>query len=101
MFGNSVKSFKDESYYLGEFDNNNNPIKSKLTIADIENMLNQQNYIYPEQEDFDTKITGSVSDYFKSVTRHQIDLNYLLQMQPYKLNKENLDRPNLLLKLWN
>lgn len=76
MFGNSVKSFKDESYYLGEFDNTNNPIKSKLTIADIENMLNQQNYIYPEQEDFDTKITGSVSDYFKSVTRHQIDLKF-------------------------
>ncbi len=76
MFGNDINSFKDSSYYLGEYDEYNNPIKSKLKIKDIENMLNQENYIYPEQENFDTKITGSVSDYFKSVTRHQIDLKF-------------------------
>lgn len=76
MFGNYINQFKDNSYYLGEYDEYNNPIKSKLKIKDIENMLNQENYIYPEQENFDTKITGSVSDYFKSVTRHQIDLKF-------------------------
>ncbi len=76
MFGSLSTSFADKSYYLGEVDSRGNQIKSKLKVKDIENMLNQENYVYPQQDYFEQNITGSVSDYFKSVTQNQIDFKF-------------------------
>ena len=91
MFGSLSTSFADKSYYLGKKDTYGNPIKTKLKIDDIENMLNQENYVYPEQDNFEEEITGSVSDYFKSVTRNQIDLKFEIINLGNKLNSNDPD----------
>ena len=76
MFGRKTVKFSDKSYYLGQKDQYGYPVKSKLKIKDIENMLNQENYVYPQQDDFVDVVTGSVTDYFRNVTRDQIDFKF-------------------------
>lgn len=78
IFGNISSKFADNKYYLGKTDNTGSPIKTELKVSDIQDMLNKQNYVYPEQPEFEKKITGSVTDYFKKISLQHLDFEFVL-----------------------
>ena len=76
LANSAKKKFSDYEYYLGKTDEHGNQIKSKLLVSDLHNLLNKRKYVYPTQPDFEQNITGSVSDYFKSLTFEQLDFHF-------------------------
>jgi hypothetical protein len=76
LANSAKKKFSDYEYYLGKTDEHGNQIKSKLLVSDLDDLLNKRNYVYPNQPEFEQKVTGSVSDYFKSLTFEQLDFHF-------------------------